>query len=313
MPADSPIEPNDLVHAWNDSLRFAERPETIPRSQARDIVVGAGVLALHVLCAWLLEVQSRPHPAPAAIEQITVVDFIATLPEEIIRAPAIDAPSTRAAASPASRPRSEVIRDLPSRPIDNVPIRTAKPLQLYRQDGSIAVPADVLADLERNAGDARRFDFQVPDLEKAGHWLDRPPALVYEATRFEKYYQPNRTLLDEVLSKAVEKTTKEVRIPIPGAPGRELVCYVSILAAGGGCGVERYEGIGLRPGIDDPATLDESEAAACQAWWDRIVGASSQGEWQRTRKLYDEECRKPLAKDLPPPPPAQAGAPATAQ
>jgi hypothetical protein len=120
---------------------------------------------------------------------------------------------------------------------------------------------------------------------------------VYEPTRFDEYWEPQEDLLSEVLRKAVEKTTTEVRIPIPGAPGRFLVCRVSLLAAGGACGVER-PGAGIIS-LDDPKTLDPTEAAACAAWWDRIVGAATQAEWRATRRLYEAECRKPLLKVSP--------------
>jgi hypothetical protein len=47
---------------------------------------------------------------------------------------------------------------------------------------------------------------------------------------------------------------------------------------------------------DDPNTLDPEEDKQCQAWWDRIVGASNQDVWRHTRDLYEAQCRKPLAK-----------------
>jgi hypothetical protein len=161
----------------------------------------------------------------------------------------------------------------------------------------------MVADIDPLA-DERRFDFKFPDLEKAGHLLDRPPALVYEPTRFDQYWAPEEDVLTEVLRKAVEKTTKEVRIPIPGAPGRFLVCRVSLLAAGGACGVERNGGNNV-VSLDDPDTLSPVEAAACEAWWNRIVGAGTQAEWRATRKLYEAECRKPLLKVAPEAAPAR--------
>jgi hypothetical protein len=179
------------------------------------------------------------------------------------------------------------------RPAARAPVADA-PLQLYLPDGSLRLPDTVAKDLDRASRD-RQFDFQMPDLDAAARLLDRPPALVYEPTRFDEYWEPNEDLLNEVLRKAVEKTTKEVRIPIPGAPGRSLVCRVSLLAAGGACGVERNGGNAV-VSLDDPKTLSATEAAACAAWWDRIVGAATQAEWRATRKLYEAECRKPLEK-----------------
>jgi hypothetical protein len=121
---------------------------------------------------------------------------------------------------------------------------------------------------------------------------------VYEPTRFDQYWEPQEDLLSEILRKAVEKTSREIRIPIPGAPNKRLVCRVSLLAAGGACGVERNGGNTVLS-LDDPKTLSPVEAAACEAWWNRIVGAATQDEWRATRALYDAECRKPLAKVAP--------------
>jgi hypothetical protein len=74
-----------------------------------------------------------------------------------------------------------------------------------------------------------------------------------------------------------------------------VVCQVSVLALGGGCGV-------LTPGADwngpqdDPATLNPEEARQCAAWWEQIVGAKTQDAWRRTKQLYERECRKPLLR-----------------
>jgi hypothetical protein len=290
--------------SWDSPLEFAPRPDVARALRPQRLAATVGVVVLHVLFAWVLESQLRPREAEATDEVVVAVDFITALAPATIRPPDVESPAPAAPHATRS-PRPARPRALPPRPIDGVVTAPAAPLTLYRPDGSLQLPDDVLADLERNAGDARHFDFEFPDLEHSGHRFDRPPALVYEATRFDQYWRPNESLLDEVLRKAVEKMTKEVRIPIPGAPGRELVCVVSMLAVGGGCVVERYGSDIPRPGIDDPATLDANEAAACQAWWDKIVATSTQSEWRRTRHRYDAECREPLAKLPNPPPEAQ--------
>jgi hypothetical protein len=141
--------------------------------------------------------------------------------------------------------------------------------------------------------------------------------LAYEPTRFDRYWIPEKDVLTEILEKAVEATSGTVEIPIPGSPGSKLVCSVSILAVGGGCGiVDKNDGYVVR--LDDPDTLNPEEDAQCRAWWDRIAAAGSQAEWRDTRALYDHNCRKPLAKDDAPPDatpetrsPARGGASAT--
>jgi hypothetical protein len=297
----APDEPTDAQPWPIEALRFA--PRTNKASWRREqVLVGMGVLALHVLLWWLFEAESRRRAQDdAGADAAIAVTWIETLPRQWIHAPR--EPRAGDVARPPrptlSTPRPVAARRPASRSTPTVD----PPLQLYLPDGSLRLPEGLVEDLERTERD-RRFDFQLPDLDAAARLLDRPPALVYEPTRFDEYWEPNEDLLSEVLRKAVEKTTKEVRIPIPGAPGRSLVCRVSLLAAGGACGMERNGGNGV-VSLDDPKTLSATEAAACQAWWDRIVGADTQAEWRATRKLYDAECRKPLEKVPPVAAPAQ--------
>jgi hypothetical protein len=168
-------------------------------------------------------------------------------------------------------------------------------LQLYRADGSLDLPEDVVRGLSEPTGQDRQFSFQLPGLEESGTFMKRQPVLAYEETRFEQYWRPNRSVLTSLLEEAVKKTTGTIEIPIPGSPGSKLVCSVSVLAFGGGCGI-RNNNDGYVVELDDPDTLNPEEDKQCQAWWDRIVGASSQEVWRNTRDLYEAQCRKPLAK-----------------
>jgi hypothetical protein len=288
----APAEPTD-AQAWPvEALRFEPRTATDAGRRREQVLVGIGVVVLHVLLWWLFEAESRRRAQEdAGADAAIVVTWIETLPRQWIRAPR--APVQDRVTPP--RPATTIRRPAPPRtPAPRATPATDAPLQLYERDGSLRLPHAVLEDLDQRAG-APQFGFQMPDLDAAARLLDRPPALVYEPTRFDEYWEPNEDLLNEVLRKAVEKTTKEVRIPIPGAPGRSLVCRVSLLAAGGACGVERNGGNAV-VSLDDPKTLSATEAAACAAWWDRIVGAATQAEWRATRKLYEAECRKPLEK-----------------
>ena len=74
-----------------------------------------------------------------------------------------------------------------------------------------------------------------------------------------------------------------------------MVCTVSILALGGGCGV-LTNGADWNGPQDDPNTLSPKEDKQCQAWWEKIVDAKTQDAWRDTKKLYEKECRKPLAR-----------------
>jgi len=87
---------------------------------------------------------------------------------------------------------------------------------LFNDDGSVRLPDQWTA----NHG---------VDLDRAGTWLKRP-GLEYRGTRFDKYWIPTGTLLQEWVRKGV----KEMTIPIPGT-SLSLKCVVSLLQLGGGC------------------------------------------------------------------------------
>ena len=67
------------------------------------------------------------------------------------------------------------------------------------------------------------------DVDRAGTWLKRP-GLEYRGTRFDQYWIPQGTLLQEWVRRGI----KQVSIPIPGSK-RRLECVVSLLQFGGGC------------------------------------------------------------------------------
>ena len=67
------------------------------------------------------------------------------------------------------------------------------------------------------------------DVDRSGTWLKRP-GLEYRGTRFDQYWIPQGTLLQEWVRRGIKK----VSIPIPGSKTR-LECVVSLLQFGGGC------------------------------------------------------------------------------
>jgi hypothetical protein len=154
----------------------------------------------------------------------------------------------------------------------------------------------MLEQIDKQVGDQRVFSYQVPHIDDAKKYFYRNPALAYETTRFEQYWTPDQDALTALLTKLVEKTTKEIRIPVPGRPGSTMICKVSILALGGGCGILANNANYVGP-VDDPDTLNPAEDRQCQAWWNQIVGAQTQDVWRRTRALYEAQCRKPLLRE----------------
>jgi hypothetical protein len=168
-------------------------------------------------------------------------------------------------------------------------------LQLYDADGRLKLSKQVMDDLDRRYGDSRSFSYQIPRMGDAKKVWGRINALPYEPTRFAQYWKPDQDILTALLTEMVEKTTKEISVPVPGRPDARMVCKISLLALGGGCGVLIAGSDYLGP-QDDPNTLSEEEQKQCQAWWDQITAAKTQDAWRSTRKLYDEACRKPLER-----------------
>lgn len=98
---------------------------------------------------------------------------------------------------------------------------------LFNSDGSVRLPGD-----GGRAGGGLPPGTIIEDFEKIdrmGTWLKRPP-LDYTPTRFDRFWIPNRSLLEEWVSRGIRK----VAIPIPGTTKR-IECTVSLLQAGGGC------------------------------------------------------------------------------
>lgn len=171
------------------------------------------------------------------------------------------------------------------------------PLKLFNADGSLDLPDDVVAKMSESTSGNREFGYQMPGLEEAGRFMKRQPVLVYEPTKFDQYWIPEKDILTSLLEKAVEASTGTVEIPVPGSPGSKLVCTVSVLAMGGGCGIVNNND-GYVKVLNDPKTLNPEEEKQCAAWWDRIVGASTQAVWRETRALYEFNCLKPLEKKV---------------
>lgn len=100
---------------------------------------------------------------------------------------------------------------------------------LFNSDGSVRLPGGA-----GDVGGGLPPGTIVEDFEKIdrmGTWLKRPP-LDYTPTRFDRFWVPNRTLLEEWVQRGIKK----VAIPIPGTTKR-IECTVSLLAVGGSCRV----------------------------------------------------------------------------
>jgi hypothetical protein len=293
--------------AWNEEMLvglvpapwrpLSVRPkvrEPLPM-RLRLLVLGA-IAVLHLLALFaLLAVFERSRRAH---EQAILVDFIDAppIPATALRMPK---PRKRAQPAPPREPPTAVPDSSPPSPVD-VPMQAIaapakEPLRLYEADGRLRVPEDLLDKLDEQFGDKRQFSYQIPHLDDAKKYFQRNPALVYEATRYDQYWTPDGDALTAVLTKMVEATTKEVKMKVPGTGGSYVVCKLSILALGGGCGV-LTNGADWNGPQDDPNTLDAEEQRQCAAWWQQITQARTQEAWRATKKLYENACRKPLLR-----------------
>lgn len=249
----------------------------------------AAIILAHALGLYWLALATRYTPPDAIIDVPIQVDFI------VRERKAAPEPQKTAAPQNTSNARRPAIRPTERKaPVKQAATEPSSTLTLINKDGSLILPDQTreqfLSDIED-----RQFDFQKKGLDDMDKLLRRPQALEYRATVFDKGWQGDRPPLERLLEQAVRKSSVNIKIPVPGRPGAYLRCSIAVLALGGGCGfTANDDGYFVR--ADDPDTLSPEEDRQCAAWWDLIASAKTQALWRKTRKLYDQECLKPLAK-----------------
>ena len=103
---------------------------------------------------------------------------------------------------------------------------------LFNADGSVKVPGqEGKGAAERGAPGGANDGWTKERIAESGRWLKRPP-YDYTPTSFDKYWVPQESLLAEWVRKGV----KAMEIPLPGT-STKISCVISILQAGGGCGL----------------------------------------------------------------------------
>lgn len=296
---------------WRPQSLRSPRPESL--SFRWRVVTIFAIALLHVLLArWLMQLVvedtateevlwvldfTEPPPAvkPATVPLSDVAPRVKPIKPKRKPKP-VATPAQPGSVTP-SAPATEIkLQPAPSaREHDPLSGKASTELLLYDSEGRVRLPDGMLDQIDKQLGDQRVFSYQIPKIDDAKKYFYRNPALAYQTTRFEQYWTPDQDALTELLTKLVEKTTKEVRIPVPGHPKSTMVCKVSILALGGGCGILTNGWDYVGP-VDDPDTLNAEEDRQCQAWWNQIVGAKTQDVWRKTRSLYEAQCRKPLLR-----------------
>ena len=258
----------------------------------------ASILAAVVLAHWLVLTWWLPRlatPRHAIDDEVAIrVEFISD-PSPVATQPEVEVQAVTQVLPPVqptpTRKRPRIQSDTYLQALPSLPAEKSR-LELYGADGRLKVPEDMLDQIDRKYGDKRVFSYQVPGMDDARKAFYRNKAITYEKTRFDEYWKPDQDLLTGLLTELVEKTTKQIRIPVPGRPDAKMVCTISLLALGGGCGVLTNGSDYVGP-VDDPDTLSPEEDRQCKAWWDQIVGASTQDAWRKTWNLYEQQCRKP--------------------
>ena len=101
---------------------------------------------------------------------------------------------------------------------------------MFNADGSARAPDSATGTASRPGAPGSKQQ-QRADADRASKWLERPE-FPYEPTMFDKYWVPNESVLAEWVRRAI----REVEVPIPGT-SRKVKCVVSVLQAGGACGL----------------------------------------------------------------------------
>ena len=301
------------MRGWNEEMLLALAPTPwqplSARPKLRDPMPArlraallAAVVLAHVLA--LLGLMALLERRQRAQDDAIIVDFIERpppLPEAtVVPNETITIRMPQPTPKP-TRPKPQVVpKDAKPAPVD-LPMQAFEApqdqeLRLYNPDGSLRTPGDMLDRIDEKYGDQRTFSWQIPRLDDAKKYFERNPALAYEKTRFDESWAPDHDALTALLERAVEKTTREVKVKVPGMNGSShLVCTVAVLALSGTCRVIT-NGADWNGPQDDPNTLNPEEDRQCRAWWDKIVDAKTQDAWRETKKLYEDSCRKPLLR-----------------
>lgn len=106
---------------------------------------------------------------------------------------------------------------------------TGKQAGLFNADGSPRLPPGTAA--PGGGFPPGSDDWTLDKLDRHGTWMKRPPN-DYTPTRFDRYWLPSGTLLQEWVRRGI----KSMAIPIPGT-SKKINCTISILQLGGACGV----------------------------------------------------------------------------
>ncbi|MFC4727487.1 hypothetical protein, partial [Coralloluteibacterium thermophilus] len=313
--ADVPeVEQPDVVSEPVPPLELTVEREAPPRPVPLDIAVEDVPVRTELAPPTLEIAQEEPaEPAPAAPAEAPAPDEPATA---VVDAPDPEAaPSPAAVASEASEAPAQIAADAPAavpaeaeapardpapaaddwdaaaQPRPGVSLSESSLPRLYTKDGALNVDGTLAERIDdAAAAEAGVTDFHIPNLDKVGTFR-RPPPIDYEPTRFDDYWVPHRNLLEEWVAQGI----RQVSIPIPGT-GYRLVCVVSVLQFGGGCGLASTgQPRNPRPPPDvpvpslrlpdapPPGVVPPADPSVCRALRQAVLGARSASELESAR------------------------------
>lgn len=243
----------------SEQISEIEVPQPLPAVRARDLTARPAAEPQLQVPSSAAEPQSLPMPpgATAAAEASSAAAQPAGTPQ----APPSPAAGAQPAATSAGSSAAPTPGGLPTpvkgddwgdadRNIAGQPKGSDQPGAkpgLYNADGSLRLPPGAAKEGPSQYGNPPGSkEEHIADLDRAGKWLARP-RFGYEPTRFEKYWVPHETLLQEWVRRGIRKLS----IPIPGTSKR-IECVVSMLQVGGGCGVTDSEKLFDQPAIGRP-------------------------------------------------------------
>lgn len=225
--ADVQSEPFDRFgNAFLRELRWREPP----RERGRIVIALVLVIIFHIVVIVLLKFEMRPRlvalpeaHAPDSAMQVTLYEAPQQISTVTPPPPAIELPPVRTREASPRRARAEprqpnsitatIGETQPSRP------------RIYGAQGQVLLPPSSVAAMP---------DYTTPQPQEPGLMKHTTP-LSYHATQFDKDWAPDHESVGaRAFRRAVDATTKEKTIRLPG--GVKVKCAVSPLLIAAGCG-----------------------------------------------------------------------------
>lgn len=187
--------------------------------------VVAVVLLLHLLFAALTLLALRP-PMPRGARQAAAVGEVLEVRFLPAHAP-LTKPPPPAPPLPPPRPRHVSVAQGTQAAALPAPAASVAPPRLFDGNGQVILPAAPPA-----PAPVPRYVQRLPQGDTRIMRHDSP--VKYQATRFEKDWGHGNSAVDDLLQKAVDKTTVKHTFHLPR--GIHIHCGISLAALAGGCG-----------------------------------------------------------------------------